>query len=220
MKVCTDACIFGAWIAKYVQESSKIFNLLDIGTGTGILSLMVAQKSTALIHALDIEEDASRQAGENFAASPWAGKLQVINTNAIAYQPGIKFDCIIANPPFFEDDLRSGDSRKNAAMHDTELRFDQLLEIANRLVAASGIFAVLLPYHRMDYFIEAALGLHLYVKQKVLIQHTKSHPYFRSIVLFSRQNSPAISQNLAIKDNAGEYTSAFASLLKDYYLYL
>src|SRR4051794_22993532 len=100
MKVCTDACIFGAFVARQIANRNlAVSNILDIGTGTGLLSLMLAQKMTAAIDAIEIDKAAFEQAKQNFEQSPWKSRLTIINTDARHFNPGNKFDCIISNPP-------------------------------------------------------------------------------------------------------------------------
>lgn len=221
MKVCTDACIFGAVVAKHLNEyKHNAESILDIGTGTGLLSLLLAQKTNALIDAIEIDKAAAMQASKNFDVSPWKERLNIFNTGAGEFSSKKKYDCIISNPPFFEDDLKSGDAKKNAAKHDTTLTLLQLLEITHRYLAPSGIFVVLLPYHRLDYFIAAAANYHLFVKEKILIQHVATHPYFRGVLYFTSNTTTSITTQLTIKKTIGKYTPEFIALLKDYYLHL
>ena len=155
MKVCTDACLFGAYVADQVKTKAAN-NILDIGTGTGLLSLMLAQRVPALIDAVEIDEAAYQQAKENFEQSPWKERLFAFNTDVTKFETEKKYDCIISNPPFFENDLKSNDSNKNNAKHDTSLSLDKLLQVVKKLLNDDGIFAVLLPYHRVEYFIATA----------------------------------------------------------------
>ena len=220
MKVCTDACVFGAHVAEHIlKKSLHVTNLLDIGTGTGLLSLMLAQKVTGKIDAIEIDPFAAAQASENFERSPWKERLHVVNVNALEFHPEKKYDCIIANPPFFEDALLSPDERKNKAKHDTALTFEELLKIADRHLADGGLFAVLLPYHRASYFITTAQNYRLHLAKKLLLQHTTKHPWFRAVLYFTREPGMDIAEEeLTIKNIDGSYSNAFTKLLKDYYL--
>lgn len=219
MKVCTDACLFGAWAADYLQNKNSS-NILDIGAGTGLLSLLLAQKTTAHIDAAEIDGNAFLQAKENFESSNWKERLQVFNTDICDFNPAKKYDFIISNPPFFENDLKSLQQNKNAAKHDTALNLVTLAEIAKKLLSPAGHFAVLLPYHRTNYFINEAKKQGLYCNKTVLVKQTAGHTYFRSMLLFSSLETAAGEKEITIKDTTGNYTEAFSSLLKDYYLYL
>ncbi|MBA4166660.1 MAG: methyltransferase, partial [Chitinophagaceae bacterium] len=128
MKVCTDACLFGAWLANEVHDAVHV---LDIGTGTGLLSLMFAQNSSASVNALEIDKDASVQAAENFNSSPWAYRLKVIDKSVQDYTaafPGTSlYDLVFSNPPFYSNDLKSSDSRRNLAQHSEALSLEELV---------------------------------------------------------------------------------------------
>ena len=220
MKVCTDACLFGAWVASEIATNIELQNCLDIGAGTGLLSLMLAQKTTALIDAVEIDTAAFEQAKENIHQSQWSEKISVINTDISSFETIKKYDCIISNPPFFEGDLKSSNSNKNAAKHDTALTLQQLLQVVDKTLHPQGYFAILLPYHRVDFFIEAAAKYALYLTKKVLIKQTPMHDYFRAMLLFTRQQTIIVNEEIIIKGEANNYTEAFTRLLKDYYLFL
>ena len=220
MKVCTDACLFGAWVANELKAINKTGTCLDIGAGTGLLSIMLAQKTTAFIDAVEIDKAAFEQAKENIYQSPWSEKISIINTDISTFETNKKYDCIISNPPFFEGDLKSSISNKNAAKHDTTLTLQQLLQAVENCLHEEGNFAVLLPYHRADFFIEAAAKSTLYVSKKVLIKQTPGHDYFRAMLLFRRQQKMVSNEEIIIKDDTNNYTGVFTGLLKDYYLFL
>jgi tRNA1Val (adenine37-N6)-methyltransferase len=222
MKVSTDACIFGAAAAAFFADVPEQADTdrcyLDIGTGTGLLSLMLAQQTTAAIDAVEIDNAAFEQATQNFSASPFRKQLTAHHTDVLKFEPGKKYNGILCNPPFFEGDLQSGDAMKNAAKHSTTFTLLQLLTTADRLLTADGILAVLLPYHRVNAFIQSANGLLFYLQQQILVRHTTAHPFFRGILFLSRQQSTAHTTELVIKNEGHAYTDAFIDLLKDYYL--
>lgn len=242
MKVCTDACLFGAFVANCQlpignpltePRGQDAVHCLDIGTGTGLLSLMLAQKNdSVIIDAFEIDTDAAQQAKENFTASPWGDRLEVFNKDVLILAPDPfiepdkqkavrkKYDLIICNPPFFEDDLLSPDDTKNKAKHSTALTLVELLHIADIHVTAGGSFAVLLPYLRVDYFIEEAARVDLHLNKQILVKQSPKHNFFRGILFFSRIEKEVEQMEIAIKDEADQYTAAFAEALKDYYLYL
>ena len=225
MKVCTDACLFGALTANQklilgVAEG-QTSNCLDIGTGTGLLSLMVAQKDPdTIIDAVEIDREAAIQAGENFSASPWKKRLHIYNSDILLFRPDRKYDRIFSNPPFFEDDLMSPDQDKNNAKHDTSLSLTELLQVVKHHLAADGTFSVLLPYRRVNHFIEEAGKKELHLTQKILVKQTEKHDYFRGILFFSKEKKQAVQSGMSIKDSEGNYSAEFISALKDYYLYL
>jgi tRNA1Val (adenine37-N6)-methyltransferase len=220
MKVCTDACIFGAFIAQVLQQKS-INNALDIGAGTGLLSAMVAQKNICTIDALEIDNEAYNQCSQNFLQSPWPQQLNAINIDVTIFEPNKQYDCIFSNPPFFEADLQSNNSKKNTAKHDTGLTLQKLLVVVKKLLCKEGIFFVLIPYQRLTYFLELALQEKLFAKEILLIKHTAKHPFFRAIICLQQQQTELIITNeLYIKEMDGSYSFPFVHLLKDYYLYL
>ena len=219
MKVCTDACLFGAFVAT-TFENKPLFNILDIGAGTGLLSLMLAQKTSTAIDAVEIEADAYEQAEENILQSPWKEKINIFNAGIADFYPDHKYNLIISNPPFFEDDLPSTDKKKNAAKHNTTLTLQELLNNIDRLLNEAGNFAVLLPHHRVDYFIEKSEAKGFYLSNKLLVKQTTTHRFFRGLLIFSRKESNIITAEISIKNAAGIYTGEFINLLKDYYLNL
>lgn len=221
MKVCTDACLFGAYTADLIHEEKMACNtILDIGAGTGLLSLMLAQKTTALIDAVEIDKAAYDQASENIKRSPWKERLHVFNEDISLFSPGKKYDVIISNPPFFEGDLKSADANKNTAKHDTALTLQQLLSVVKVQLNEAGVFAVLLPYQRAAHCIETAEQIQLYCFQKTLAKQTAKHPYFRGLLFFSGQQKTMDEEIIIIKNEDGSYSDRFAFLLKDYYLHL
>ena len=225
MKVCTDACLFGAVVAHcppcLPAGSLPGTHCLDIGTGTGLLSLMVAQKDPdAVIDAVEIDKTAFQQAKENFESSPWKDRLHIFNTDITNFKTDNKYDLIICNPPFFENDLRSTDEIKNKAKHGGSLNFDELLKIAVTFLSDKGSFALLLPYHRVTSFEIMAAAQNLYLSNKILVRQTAAHSFFRGILIFSKEKKEIKSAEIVIKNREGEYTTEFTGMLKDYYLHV
>jgi tRNA1Val (adenine37-N6)-methyltransferase len=218
MKVCTDACLFGAVVADEIKDK-VLFDILDIGTGTGLLSIMLAQKNSAAIDAVEIDRDAFEQATENIEQSTFK-TIQLHNVDINNFFSDYQYDLIISNPPFFEGDLKSTESNKNAAKHDTALTLLQLITVAKRHLKAEGIFAVLVPYHRINYCIDLAEKAGLLLTKKTRVKQTPKHDYFRGILFFGKQKNSVTTTDVVIKNEAGNYTEAFIQLLKDYYLYL
>lgn len=211
MKVCTDACLFGAWISAETRDK-KIKRALDIGTGTGLLSLMIAQNSDVQIDAVEIDDNAYAQAGDNFTASPWKERLHVHHCAIQQFDPGYQYELIVSNPPFYEQSLRSPDSRKNVAMHSTQLDATGLFASMKRLVAAGGRMAILVPFYRAA-AVEAIAKEHaLHVEKKVLLKHTEEHTPFRCMYMLTEVFSGFEERKITIKNEE------FNSLLKSYYL--
>ena len=220
MKVCTDACLFGAWVGGKVRGMKYgVRTVLDIGTGTGLFSLMLAQKTNARIDAVEIDEAAASQAAENMDASPWKDRLQVICADARTVHLGKHYGLIISNPPFFEHDLKSGDERRNLALHGDAMGFEELLVTISNHLGDEGLFALLLPYYRKDQLINLAKQSGFFLWEEVSVQQTPVHAFFRSMLLFGRKEVPVLSSTIITRDDEG-YTGEFTKLLSEYYLKL
>lgn len=221
LKVSTDSCLFGAWVANELRANKyEVKNALDIGAGTGLLMLMIAQQCDALISGIEIDKASYEQANENIKASNWNSRLNLFLADVKQFQFHTKYDLIISNPPFYENDLKGDKENRNMAMHDSGLKLYELLEIAEKNLSHKGKFAVLLPYFRADGFVAKAKEHKLYLLKRVNVNQTDAHSFFRSMLLFQNQNTVEEIQSLAVKNASNEYSDDFIQLLKDYYLYL
>lgn len=221
MKVCTDACLFGAWVTHQLKhELSQMNNALDIGAGTGLLSLMIAQQATARIDAIEMIPEAAVQCGENFAASPWSERLNVIETDVKEFTFLKPYDLIISNPPFYEHDLLSPQSEKNAAMHDSTLKLDELLAIIRKNLPEKGYAAVLIPFKRMAYFETLMAKNGLFLFKKATVRQTPAHAAFRAMYILAGKERSWVNDEMIIREDEQCYTISFTALLRDYYLYL
>lgn len=219
MKVCTDSCLFGAWVAdKCEKKIIEPKSILDIGAGTGLLSLMIAQKSFAEIDAVEIDENSFFQAKDNFAKSKWNKRIHAFNADIKDWISPKKYDLIICNPPFFESDLRSIHQNKNIAKHHDALTLNDLIRVVKSNLMSDGNFAILLPFHRIPYFKKLALENNFYLNNELLVKQTPGHSFFRGMLFFGNQKAAFTSKELIIKDDEGKYTEEFNFLLKDYYL--
>jgi tRNA1Val (adenine37-N6)-methyltransferase len=221
MKVCTDSCLFGAWVASIIRKDDDIpKTTLDIGAGTGLLSMMLAQKINGQIDAAEIDENAFRQCAENFRESPWNERLKAFQADIKIWKSPYEYDLIISNPPFYENDLLPSDAGKNISKHSSRLGLNDLLSICANLLKENGKFAVLLPYHRSAFFERAASSFGLFTEEWIDVKQTNAHNYFRTMLVFGKKNVTAKKDKIIISNNGNEYTKEFTELLKDYYLHL
>ena len=220
MKVCTDSCLFGAWVNEVIALNGiALSNALDIGTGTGLLSIMLAQENDIEIDAIEINEDAANQAIQNVASSLWKNKVHIYNQSLQEFEPQKKYDIIFSNPPFFENDLTSSDKNKNAAKHDSTLTLDVLIDFIKNNLAEIGYAAVLLPFHRTAY-VETLLEKHaLFTIEKMQVRQSVRHDFFRTMIFFTNTKGKSSEvKEMSIHDEERSYTEAFGKLLSRYYL--
>lgn len=217
MKVCTDACVLGAWAAIDDVPNARI---LDIGTGTGLLALMAAQRNvTALIDAVEVDPSAAGQATENVAASPFADRVTVYNTRIQDFESAQRYDHILTNPPFYTNHLRSPDAAVNRALHTDDLPFSELLEAVNRLLKPGGEWWVLLPPYEATKLAELAAPYALLPVRRLALQHNAQKPVFRVLTGFAYGQAPWRDETLVIYEPDGRtYSAAFQSLLRAFYL--
>ena len=220
MKVCTDACLFGAWVAETISGCSATARVLDVGAGTGLLSLMVAQKTAAFIDAIEIDKAAAMQAAENFEGSPWNDRLKLEHRALQDFCPISKYDYIISNPPFYENDLKSDSTAINAARHDITLTMDTLVAYISNYLADTGKAFLLMPFHRTAEVEALALEKKLRVVEKVLVRQTPAHNFFRTILTLSNQSATACTAEISVHDMTRNYGPEFSELLADYYMKL
>jgi tRNA1Val (adenine37-N6)-methyltransferase len=233
MKVCTDSCILGAWAAgrlheaKTKSDTKTILNpktilnskkILDIGTGTGLLSLMLAQKSDGLIDSIELDPESAAEARENILASPWKERIRLLEGDIRIYALATDYDFIITNPPFYESQLKSPAEKINKARHDESLTLEELITAIRAHLKTTGFFGILLPFHRSEYFEKLAADQGFYLEEKLSIRQTPAHDPFRNICLFSfKKPEELIIGELIIKNENGNYNSEFTELLTDYY---
>lgn len=221
MKVTTDSCAFGAWAAKEIQNSQGK-NLLDIGTGTGLLTLMIAQKNPAIsFHTVEIDAGASHQALENFEASPWSDRIHLTNQDIRSFSFAKKYDFVVSNPPFYENELKSPSDPKRLAQHEG-LKLEELFQVIKKLLSSSGKFYILLPYKRRNELEELLKRNNLVAEKITLLRPSPSHEPIRIILSGNNrqsQENKVAMEEIVIKEG-DEYTKQFEGLLKDYYLKL
>ncbi|MBA4851060.1 methyltransferase [Emticicia sp. BO119] len=220
MKVCTDACILGAY-----AEVAEVNKILDIGTGTGLLSLMLAQRSKATIDAVEIDNDAHTQAKVNITESPFADSIRLYHQSIQDFsqqRSGSEdkgYDLIISNPPFYQNSLQSPDHQTNKALHAATLTFDELLDAVMSLLSPDGQFIVLLPPFEAQQLATVAQKKGLYLCAKLLIRHNPQKSVFRHILSFSKMPVSAYTEDILVihEKNTSGYSDKFRLLLSDYY---
>lgn len=213
MKVGTDGVLLGAWAG---CEGAR--RILDIGTGTGVIALQMAQRNaTAQISAVEIDETASRRARANFDMSPWAERLQVVQVAVQQFEPTEQFDLIISNPPYFVDSLLPPDERRSTARHTHDLTFEELDRAVCRLLHEDGRFAIILP--------EVEFGRFLMLTQLHLVRRCNVHSVEGGAIKrvmgeFAKQSTAeTIYENIAIEvAKRGEFSEEYRALTKDFYL--
>ncbi len=228
MKVTTDACLFGAWAALQWKEMlhdaiSHSPAALDVGTGTGLLSLMLAQKTRCVIDALEIDQLAHQQSKENFNASPWPERINAIYGDAREFYFLNKYDLVISNPPFYENELRSPVRATNRARHDESLLLPELLALIEKTLKPAGRFYLLLPFKRKEEIIEHVNKTGLRILHKAFMKQTISHEPFRLMLSGSvgqEEEAGKTNEEIIIKDEKGAYTPGFVNYLREYYLHL
>lgn len=216
MKVGTDGALLGAWAP--IGASQKI---LDVGTGTGMIALMIAQRGSAAIDAIDIDADACLQARENTALSPFNGRINVYHTPLSEYSPPHEglYDLIVSNPPYFADSLKCPDRKRNTARHTDTLPLPDLLRDCRKLLAPNGRIALVLPYDQRENVLSACLENALYLSEEVEVIPVEGAKPKRWLVELSIEpvNSPLLSQ-LTLETRERRYTEEFTALVKDFYL--
>ena len=213
MKVGTDGVLLGAWAD---CEGAK--RILDIGTGTGVIALMMAQRNVeAKIHAVEIDETASKRARSNFDLSPWAERLEVECYAVQEFAPSEKFDLIISNPPYFVDSLLPPDAKRSTARHTHDLSFEELDKAVCRLLAEDGRFALILPTTEFDKYLAIT---QLCLCRRCDVHPTVGSPTKRVMAEFAKQKvDTVVLENITIEqERRGDYTEEYRTLTKDFYL--
>ena len=218
MKIGTDGVLLGAWTPVNHNPES----VLDIGTGTGIIALMIAQRSTAIqIDALEIDEDAYEQATDNFENSPWNDRLYCFHAGLDEFveEPEDEYDLIISNPPFYSEDYKSDNEQRDLARFQDAMPFEDLIEAADLLLSEFGIFSVIIPFKEEETFISLAAEYELFPFKITRVKGNSTSEIKRSLLAFSRIEKSTIEiDELVIEIARHEYTPEYLTLTKDFYL--
>lgn len=219
MKVCTDSCLFGAWVANELQKDRHSYkNIIDIGTGTGLLALMLAQKIDASILGVEIDETAAITASQNVANASFSNQVNIVQQDILELQQRNYFDCVISNPPFYEGSLLSENNAVNQARHQEGLTIEQLAKQCDLLSTANATVALLAPFNREEAFIDAMAHHRFFIKKLCRVRNQTNKPYIRTMFLFTRETTDAVETTITIKEENGNYSKDFSSMLQDYYL--
>jgi tRNA1Val (adenine37-N6)-methyltransferase len=218
MKVGTDGVLLGAW----APLSHSPYSILDIGTGTGLIALMLAQRSNAeQIDALEIDDYAYEQAVDNFEDSPWADRLFCYHAGLDEFmdEPEDEYDLIVSNPPFYTEDYKSGDEQRDTARFNDSLPFEDLVEAAALLLSEEGIFAAIIPYKEEERFLALAKDFDLFPVKITRVKGTPDSGIKRSLLAFSRvPGTTPIIDEMAIEISRHNYTPEYTALTQDFYL--
>lgn len=217
MKVGTDAVLLGSWI-----RPLDAYNILDIGTGTGIIALMVAQKSTAEIDAIDIDEGAYLQAKENFRISPWFNRLHILQTALQSYSDTCakRYDLIISNPPYFRQASKPQEEARTTARHADTLTFQELIAGVNKLLTPNGRFCVVLPFKEGMEFMDMAQSNGLFCHRLARIHTVADKPEKRLLMEFNRTFGLLTEEEIVIQEDDHSFSRQYVELTKDYYIHL
>jgi tRNA1Val (adenine37-N6)-methyltransferase len=218
MKVNTDGVLLGAW-----ADADNISRALDVGTGSGLIALMIAQRSEAMIDAVEIDPPAALQACENAGHSPWKDRIHVHpgSFQDFASNSAKKYDLIVSNPPFFRNSLKPSDKRRSNARHDLSLTLEELLKGTAPLLNPQGRLCVILPYPEKDDFVELASIYRLYGKRITEVRSTPGTVFSRVLMSFGPVPSGAPERTeLTIHEADGSYSEEYRELTKDFYLWM
>lgn len=217
MKIGTDGVLLGAW----TSIETNPFSILDIGSGTGILSLMLAQRSYAeVIEALEIDDSAYEQCVDNFEHSPWNDRLFCYHASLEEFAEEIEdtYDLIICNPPFYAEDYKTENSQRDLARFQDAMPFEHLLESVVALLSKNGLFSVVIPFSEETKFITLAKQFALFPKRKTQVKGAPSSEIKRSLLEFSFSKTETVISELIIETSRHNYTEDYINLTKDFYL--
>lgn len=217
MKIGTDSVLLGSWASIENNPSS----ILDIGAGTGVLALMMAQRhQSETIDAIEIDDDAYEQCVENFEQSPWGDRLFCYHASLEEFVDEIedRYDLIISNPPFYNDTYKSENEQRDLARFSDAMPFRHLIESVSKLLSKNGWFSVVIPFSKEKDFIVLASKEHLFPNRILRMKGSPSSEIKRSLIEFSFQETDAEIQELIIETSRHQYTDDYIKLTKEFYL--
>lgn len=214
MKVGTDGVLLGAW-----ANIAHCDNILDIGCGSGLISIMAAQRSKAHITGVEIDPEAAAQAVENVNNSLWSDRIEIINSDITTYNSAKKFDAIVSNPPFFSNSLKCAVSKRSTARHDETLPCDKIMKFVADNLTSDGIFSVIIPCDFLQKWRDEALFKGLSTSRITEVRTVAHKQAKRVLVEFTKKVcNNAKADTLILKNESGEYSIESKELLKDFYI--
>jgi tRNA1Val (adenine37-N6)-methyltransferase len=214
-KVGTDGVLLGAWV-----NIENVKTVLDVGTGSGVIALMLAQRTApeVTIDAVELQKGDAEQAQQNVNNSPWPNKVRIINSAIQDFNNEMQFDLIVSNPPYFVNSWLPPDENRSKARHSKDLSFAELLVAVKRLLQPTGRFALVLPFTEGNQFKELAGKAGLYPCRQMAFQSRKNKPIERLLIEFSRVKGDLKSEELLLYKINEEWTDEYRALTKDFYL--
>ena len=214
MKVGTDAVLLGAW-----SNVENATSFLDIGTGCGVIALMLAQRtaSSAYIHAVEPDHESSLQAAENFENSPWPERLFIRHTSIQTFNPSLKYDVIVSNPPFFNKSLHPPDKRRGYARHTSSLSFSDLIQAVDRLLTSDGRLNIILPSNEGLEFMSLAEASAMFCTRQWKVKGKDHKPWERWLMEFRRNPDTTDYGEIVISGNDGHWSDDYIRMTKEFY---
>jgi tRNA1Val (adenine37-N6)-methyltransferase len=213
MKVGTDGVLLGAW-----ADISNAQRILDVGCGSGLIALMLAQRSQVRIDAIDLDENAYRQTIRNIELSPFHQQVKAIQGDFLDYHPNYHYDLIVSNPPFFVDSLKPPDGQRALARHTDDLPFDRLMEHSSKQLSDRGRLSLIFPVSEWDVIQSAAESYGLCLRRKTVVRPIENRPPKRILVEYSKHKGNVSENELVIEQAPKIYSEEFIALMEDYYL--
>ncbi len=217
MKVGTDGVLLGAWTA--IDNNPQ--SILDIGAGTGLIALQLAQRSSAeLIDAIELDENSYEQCVGNFELSPWSDRLFCYHAGLDEFVDEMEeqYDLIVSNPPFYSEEMGSGDAARDRARQNNSLPFDELVLGVSKLLSDDGIFTVIIPFKEEQAFIELAKEVGMYPKRLTHVKGNPTSKIKRSLIAFGWERIAPAMDELIIEQQRHEYTAEYIQLTNEFYL--
>lgn len=214
MKVGTDGCLLGAW-ASHIAP----LRVLDIGSGSGLLSLMLAQRYySAEIDAVEIDLECAAQCRENAANSPWADRIHVYQSDVFQFKPKMPYDLIVSNPPYFNHAVQPCDNQRKLARHQVSLTVDELMKYAYNNLTEEGAFCLILPAENYFHAVIEAQKNHFFLAEKSDVQSLPGKVVNRVLLKFLKTQGALVINQIIIEESPGKYHDDFTRLLRDFYL--